>query len=208
METVITIIIAIAGWVVAWGYAIKQVEVAHNKNTKLQKALLIQNEKANIAKEFLKLYSDIFSSLYDFKSSLSRLHNNMAIAEKTEDKTWTTGWLDLVDPVNHKYTAICKNLTLFEAWISVAEQYLPNSQKLRFLVDQFKENFTYKENSLNDDLWMPLQVSLAAIKINKKPDSRGFKAPCLRAIKFIDLLDREFKIEAKKIQDILFFPKI
>lgn len=204
---IITFIIANIGWIVAARYAIIQVELAHRQNIDLQKALLKQNARANLAKELLDQFSNVSLAMKHFSQSLTSLYTNIVAAEEFASEI-KIDWISTIKPIEDNYIEMSTCFAQFETWLSAAENYLLNFDNLKSIYIQFRAQFTAAGIVTDDPIWLNLEGILVRMKRTEKPDVDNFQAITSRAIKFLNALGEEFKSEAKIAQKELFEPAL
>ncbi len=163
--------LTVIGWIFTALWAVKQVNIAHKKNRNLQHEILRQSIKDNLSKEFINLYLDIAKSIIDLRSMLGFVSLNMDLDEQMTNKQITFGWRESFEKINHAYSTLCKNIDHLEIWLDVSSKYIPNSNEIYTVINEFKVNFI----APSARTWFPFQKTLAVIQVRNQPDVKEYR---------------------------------
>lgn len=179
LSLIISSVLTIIGWFVAAWWAVKQVNIAHDKNRALQQEILVQAIKDNLYKEFIDLYSDIAESSIGLMYALNMVALNMALDEhKADIKTESTlkfGWIDLFDKVNQGYASFTKDVDRLETWLDATSEFMPNSADLYKIIDAYKKDFTMADGRATN-IWSILQTTFAGIRVKNEANIKQYQS--------------------------------
>lgn len=182
-------------------WAIKQVNIAHEKNRELQNELLQQAMKDNLYKEFISLYADIMESINQLYYAINAVGLNMSFDEHKPDESIVFGWRDLMSKVDNCYAALGRHVDKLEIWLDASGDFISSTNAVYTLITDYKNNFTTVNKSAS---WLVLQVTSAGILKNKGPDSKRYEVASKPVLEALDSLKLQLKESAKLAQRYLF----
>jgi hypothetical protein len=134
--------LTVVGWGVAGWLAVKQINIAHEKNRKLQQEQNIKTVRSEVYKQFLPIYMDIGMTINHFNHSMNHTHMNMSLDDKLGNDSVTFGWKQSMPEIDMAYSEYCEKMSLLEVWLSAVESHISNSADVEKAIRMHKAAFT------------------------------------------------------------------
>ena len=125
---------------------------------------------------------------------------HMTLEEKKVGNNVNFGWKSLIDKVNQGYLLFGKQLDKLEIWLNVSSEFVPNSKELYAIIDDYKKNFTMR----NNNAWLKLQTTFMRIQVNDKPDSQEYRTVATPVIESLNNIHTRLKENTKVVYSKLF----
>jgi hypothetical protein len=154
--------LTILGWIVMIIWAIKQINIANGKSLELQRVLIKEKNKQELAKEIITIYKDISESLDSLHQAGNSFINNLILENSlvTEHiKTINFSAMNLVDPINQAYNKLGSDISRMDTWIELSSNSLSNTNKIRNVIMEYRKHFSY-QNDIKP-IWLDYQAMLA-----------------------------------------------
>lgn len=185
--------LTVIGWIFTALWAVKQVNIAHEKNRALQHEILKQSIRDNLFKEFINLYSDVAKSIMDLRNTINFVDLNMTLDEQLNSKKVIFGWRGSIEKINQAYSILCKNIDSLEIWLDASGEYIPNATEIYTIINEVKVNF-------NSNAWLPFQRTLAVIQIKNQPDVKEYRKTSELVVQSLNNVLSGLKENAKTVQ--------
>jgi|GEM_PF-2660056 len=174
-------LLTVAGWFVAAWWAIEQVKVAHDNNSKLQRDIIREGHQRDLSKELIEIYKCISRSGHNLKQNIYSFGLNHGFEEGGDfelDNIYINA-NNLVAPINDSYNDFSQEIWRLEMWLRVSDEHLPDVSLLKNAISEYKDVFTTIDYETNrDDIhWTKYQGVLVAYASRVKIDH-----DCLREI--------------------------
>jgi len=139
LPTLVTMI----GWLVAGIYAVRQVNVAHEKNRELQKEQDNRSILIDINKQFLQNYLDTSLAIKKFQSTMFNIYFNMLLNERLESSAITVEWKELVIKLEKCHEEVGNQLQIMKTLHSCMKSYLPDSCEIEDAFTCYNDAFGF-----------------------------------------------------------------
>jgi len=192
--------LVISGWFISARWAVKQVNIAHDKNRELQNEIMKQAIKDNLYRDFISLYVDIAESINTLVYTLNNVGLNMNCDERQLDKRVVFGWRDLIDKASENYSTLGKQIDKLALLLNASADFLPRSEEINEIVKDFRRNFSAENTKC---LWIVFQANIVGIRIENEPDSERYGAVSKPVIEALISLNSKLNESAKIIQRML-----
>ena len=172
MQLVIPSIVTMIGWFIAAWWAIKQVNVAHNRNAELQQQLMRDSHQRELAKELIEVYKCIARSGDALAQAISSFSLNYGFQVNGIIEGVHITASDLIPKVNEAYNSLSQEVTRLDMWLKVCEGHLPDTALLNEAIREYRGIFSipYEEDESERVRWSGYQGLLVAchdgIKLN------------------------------------------
>ncbi len=183
--------------VIGWIWAVKQVNLAHEKNRELQHEIMKQSIKDSLYKEFVRLYSDIAESIMPLVYDINHVSINMAVDEQKTNSKLTFGWRDLFDKLNQSYAELGKNIDKLEIWLDASSEFIPNSSEIYAIITEYENDFT---TANAQGAWPIFQATFAGIISREKPNIKLYQERSRKVVESLMSLRTKLKESAKAVQ--------
>jgi len=172
LEASIQPVITVAGWFVAGWWAIRQVNVAHSKNAVLQRELMREGHRAELAKELLEIYKAVARANQDLGQKIFTLSLNYSLERGTSGISAKA----LVLPVEEAYDRLSQEIAGLELWLKVVGADLSQGTDLQAAINNYQSVFsasskTDTEAGLN---WLGYQCLLVDYKRGQSMNDEDF----------------------------------
>lgn len=192
--------LVISGWFISARWAVKQVNVAHDKNRELQNEIIKQTIKDDLYRDFISLYIDIAESINALNYSITNVGLNMCCDERKPDDRVIFGWRELIDKINENYSALGKQMDKLDILLNASADFLPKADEINVIVKDYRHNFSAENAKC---LWIVFQANIAGIRIENKPDTKRYEAVSRPVADALTSLNSKLKESAKMIQRML-----
>ncbi len=193
--------LTVVGWGVAAWLAIKQINIAHEKNRELQEAQNIRSLRSEIYKQFLPIYMDIFIAANQLNSSMSHTHLNMSLDNIIDEKRVLFGWKESMDNIDKAYLEYCKKMELLEIWLPTARDHISKRVDIEQAIKKHKVAFTV--NGGAEAPWAKLQTVMVGMKASGNANTHEFSEAVESIQKELQTIRMHLRSGAEAIQSDL-----
>ena len=171
LQLVVPSLLTVIGWLIAAWWAIEQVKVAHENNARLQRDLLNESHRREIARELINIYKSTTQNISSLKQATFSflLNHNLENGVDIDGVKVVAG--ALIEPINESYSKTAQEFTRLDMWLKVTGEHVPDCTLLHEAISDFRHAFTLegeKAKAKGNDLWTKYQGFLVVYQSNTK----------------------------------------
>lgn len=177
IKLVLPSLLTVIGWLLAAWWAIEQVNLAHEKNIKLQKDLMNESHRRDIARELIAIYKSITQSGNDLRQAMTLFQINHILETDDGVEGVSFNARNLVSPINDAYNKLSQEITRLDMWLKVAGKHLPDPEHLLDAISEFHRVFSFgsgDDGAQQGLLWSRYQSLLAVYQSELEVSDQKF----------------------------------
>jgi len=204
LPLVVSSVLTILGWCVAFFWTARQVNIAHVKNRELQTAMLRQSKKDSLANAFIHIYIDLAQTIGDLRHYLFLAQINMDLEARWVNKV-RFGWREQLELINTSYSELGRHFDHLLVWLDVHGEHIPNAAGISSIIAKYETHFTARSRE-KDNAWLVFQSAVARLRIQNEADPTLYSERVAEVAKWLAEILADLKAEAKTVEKHLLSP--